>query len=521
MDYRSDYGRGGGRFDDGGEPKYSRLFVIGGKSCSEDELRGIFSQYGDIEYISVKKDRATNQPKGICYVKFKKTSEAAEAMDELNGKPIGSDSRPIKIVIASDQKDGGSGGPGEDITATRLFIMVPKSMEIQEIKEVFSAFGEVEHVSIVRDKSTGAPRGLAYVNFYKFSHAARALENCDESFRAKFAEPKGATGDRKGRGGRGNDNWEGSHGMGGMGGGYDMGSMGGYQQNPMASMMGMMQSYQQTTSNSCRVKVLFNPSVSKDMFWALFNIVPGLVSCDLVEMTTDGAIGSVVYNNPQSAAYAVERINGFEYPTGSRLQLKIDESTGSMSGGTSMGPAAGMGSMGGGMAAEPTVPANIKSLISTIQQATETLKTSGFGNLVGGVASVGSMGGMGSMGGGGGGGGFGGGGAVDAQNVCSAKLPPKQPTLPPNTRCEERLFFVLKEAREIPDPAIITDVFCRFGDLIDAQCIRGKKCGYARYANRISSGQALETLNGEDLLGSRLKIEVADEERRNKRPRVD
>ena len=535
-----DYRRGSGRYDEApreDEPKYSRLFVIGGKSASEDELRSLFSQYGEIEYLSVKKDRSTNTNKGFSYVKFKKTSDAADAMDELNGTVIGSDSRPIKVVIASNRGDGAS-GPSEDITATRLFIMVPKTMEISEITEAFSAFGPVEHVSLVRDKGTGEPRGLAYVNYHKFSHAARAFENCDASFRAKFAEPKGTASGRggrgegrgEGRGGGGGGHWDGMSGgggmgSGGMGGGYDYnsGMVAGYQ-NTMSAMMNMMQ-YPSITSNSCRLKVLFNPSTSKDMFWMLFNIVPGLVSCDLVEITTEGAIGCVTYSNPQSAAYALERINGFEYPTGSRIQIKIDESTGSMSTGMSMGPGASMSDK------VANVPSDIKSLISTIQQATETLKSSGFGNLVGagggGVMEGGAgMGGGGGMGMGGGGVGMGGamgysGGSVDAQSVCSAKLPPRQPCVPSNTRCDERLFFVLKEAREIPDPAIITDLFCRFGDLIDAVCIRGKKCGYARYGSRLSSSQAMACLNNEDVLGSRIKIEVADEERKPKRARLD
>jgi hypothetical protein len=196
----------------------------------------------------------------------------------------------------------------------------------------------------------------------------------------------------------------------------------------------------------------------------------------------------------------------------------------------SMGPGAGMSGSVGSMSengGNANVPSDIKSLINTIQQATDTLKSSGFGNLVGGGG--GGMGGGVGMGGAMSGGGSMGsgmnmgfsGGAVDAQSVCSAKLPPRQACVASNSRCDERLFFVLKEAREIPDPSIITDLFSRFGDLIDAVCIRGKKCGYARYASRLSSSQAMACLNNEDLLGSRLKIEVADEERKNKRPRVD
>jgi hypothetical protein len=37
---------------------------------------------------------------GIAYIKFYKTSEAAYAMEEMNGRCIGSDPRPLKVLIA-------------------------------------------------------------------------------------------------------------------------------------------------------------------------------------------------------------------------------------------------------------------------------------------------------------------------------------------------------------------------------------------------------------------------------------
>jgi len=37
---------------------------------------------------------------GIAYIKFSKTSEAALAMEEMNGKCGGSDPRPLKVLIA-------------------------------------------------------------------------------------------------------------------------------------------------------------------------------------------------------------------------------------------------------------------------------------------------------------------------------------------------------------------------------------------------------------------------------------
>lgn len=37
---------------------------------------------------------------GVTYVKFSKTSEAALAMEEMNGKCIGTHPRPLKVLIA-------------------------------------------------------------------------------------------------------------------------------------------------------------------------------------------------------------------------------------------------------------------------------------------------------------------------------------------------------------------------------------------------------------------------------------
>lgn len=38
---------------------------------------------------------------GVAYVKFSKTSEAAKALEEMNGKLIGKSQRPIKVLVAS------------------------------------------------------------------------------------------------------------------------------------------------------------------------------------------------------------------------------------------------------------------------------------------------------------------------------------------------------------------------------------------------------------------------------------
>ena len=136
----------------------------------------------------------------------------------MNGKSIGSDPRPLKIVIASSRSQGNS---REDVTALRIFVVIPKSFDEEELKNRFSEFGPIEYVSVVKDKQTNENRGFGYVKFFRFSHAAKAYEGCDPSFKPKFADP------RPPRDERGSErSYGGSMGGGGYGGGMSQGGFG-------------------------------------------------------------------------------------------------------------------------------------------------------------------------------------------------------------------------------------------------------------------------------------------------------
>lgn len=64
--------QGSGRQENEQE-KYVRLFVIVGKDMSEDDLRTEFEKYGEVENISVIKDKVTKERKGFAYVKYTKS----------------------------------------------------------------------------------------------------------------------------------------------------------------------------------------------------------------------------------------------------------------------------------------------------------------------------------------------------------------------------------------------------------------------------------------------------------------
>jgi cold-inducible RNA-binding protein len=76
-------------------------------SVSEDQLRGIFSQYGEISDFAMIMDRDTGRPKGFGFITFA-TQEAAEKALEQNGKDL--DGRPLKVNMAIDKPRNNGGG---------------------------------------------------------------------------------------------------------------------------------------------------------------------------------------------------------------------------------------------------------------------------------------------------------------------------------------------------------------------------------------------------------------------------
>eukprot|EP00927_Polykrikos_kofoidii_P005620 TRINITY_DN12228_c0_g1_i1.p1 TRINITY_DN12228_c0_g1~~TRINITY_DN12228_c0_g1_i1.p1 ORF type:complete len:489 (+),score=102.85 TRINITY_DN12228_c0_g1_i1:98-1564(+) len=81
-------------------------------NISEEELKKLFSPFGEIEFIDLHRDPYTNKCKGFAFVQFKNASEAREAMSAMNGFQLAG--KELKVGIAtSDMQLGESGAaPG-------------------------------------------------------------------------------------------------------------------------------------------------------------------------------------------------------------------------------------------------------------------------------------------------------------------------------------------------------------------------------------------------------------------------
>ena len=78
-------------------------------SATEEELRSLFSQYGEVHSVSVISDRETGRPRGFGFVEMPNDEEARKAIAGMNGQSIAG--RPVRVNEAQAREERGPRGP--------------------------------------------------------------------------------------------------------------------------------------------------------------------------------------------------------------------------------------------------------------------------------------------------------------------------------------------------------------------------------------------------------------------------
>jgi RNA recognition motif-containing protein len=79
-------------------------------STTEDDLRRLFEQHGNVESVSVITDRETGRPRGFAFVEMADAQAAANAMSVLDGRDLGG--RAMRVNEANERGSGGGGRGG-------------------------------------------------------------------------------------------------------------------------------------------------------------------------------------------------------------------------------------------------------------------------------------------------------------------------------------------------------------------------------------------------------------------------
>lgn len=341
-------------------------------------------------------------------------------------------------------------------------------MEEAELKAVFEQYGEVDYVQVVKDRKTRESKGFGYVNFKKPYFAALALERCERSFKAVMAEPKSAKIKRESMSESGSMPY-----IAGVGPQHEppFGALSQETYAPPAFAMSLGYPEARSTGGVCnRLQVMVNVSVTQDQLARLFDLVPGMELCDLKKNFQTGeskGVAFVVYNAVGSAIYAKEKLNGFEYPPGSKLVVRYAPDDDAY-----------------------TFPMGEYSASSTAPAPAPTLPVAGE--------------------------------AMSNKFFSSAVLPAQRPLADPKSEVAERLFIVCTPTS--PGDKALKDVFCRFGDLIDVYMLKNKNFGYAKFASKSAAKTAMDSVHGEEIMGIKMKVLPADPPRSQdparKRPRT-
>uniref|UniRef100_UPI00398EBBA0 CUGBP Elav-like family member 2 isoform X9 n=1 Tax=Pristiophorus japonicus TaxID=55135 RepID=UPI00398EBBA0 len=163
------------------------------RSWSEKELKELFEPYGTVYQINVLRDRSQNPPqsKGCCFVTFYTRKAALEAQNALhNIKTLPAMHHPIQMKPADSEKSNA-------VEDRKLFIgMVSKKCNENDIRAMFSTFGQIEECRILRGPD-GLSRGCAFVTFssramaqnaIKAMHQSQTMEGCSSPIVVKFAD---------------------------------------------------------------------------------------------------------------------------------------------------------------------------------------------------------------------------------------------------------------------------------------------------------------------------------------------
>jgi cold-inducible RNA-binding protein len=81
-------------------------------NTGEEDLRQLFSQYGEVSRVSIMTDRDTGRSRGFGFVEMSSTEEGEKAILSLNGTQLGGRAVTVNEARPKAEHGGRNGGHG-------------------------------------------------------------------------------------------------------------------------------------------------------------------------------------------------------------------------------------------------------------------------------------------------------------------------------------------------------------------------------------------------------------------------
>ncbi|KAK2196869.1 bifunctional Nucleotide-binding alpha-beta plait domain superfamily/RNA recognition motif domain/Polyadenylate-binding protein-Hyperplastic disc protein/RNA-binding domain superfamily/PABP [Babesia duncani] len=152
------------------------------ESFTEDDLKELFSPYGEITSMMIKSD---DKGRKFAFINFADTKMARSALDGLNGTRVQDNIEPLLVcqhqgkarrqAMLRAQFGSNAQEQRQKNFGVNLYIKnIEDSIGDEELRDIFSQYGTVTSAKVMRDAS-GVSRGFGFVCFSKLEEATKAV----------------------------------------------------------------------------------------------------------------------------------------------------------------------------------------------------------------------------------------------------------------------------------------------------------------------------------------------------------
>ncbi|XVF72768.1 hypothetical protein PTKIN_Ptkin12aG0147200 [Pterospermum kingtungense] len=164
------------------------------RTATEETIRSLFQEHGNVVEVILPKEKKTGERHGYCFVKYATFEEADRAIAALNNQyTFPGELTTVKVRYADAERDR------IGLLLDKLYVgCINKQASEREIEEIFSPYGLIQEIYIVRDEHR-ENRGCGFVQFSRREMALAAIKGlngiftmkgCNQPLIVRFANPK-------------------------------------------------------------------------------------------------------------------------------------------------------------------------------------------------------------------------------------------------------------------------------------------------------------------------------------------